>query len=154
MTSCNIDLYKLTGFYHLFSVLFNDPVRYQGPIAVMLDDQNMYIEQWLSKIDRESEVPQENCVLVPLCTPQIPRGLSWCRTRVSTMRSWQLTTELWHDFLIIWYDLCSVNKMFVNIYSAIIELLDLICFPSLKETVFQIWLGTTYFNTFLNVFHI
>lgn len=82
MTLCYVNLYELIDFYRLFSVLFNDPVRYQGPIAVMLDDQNMNIQHWVNVTDRESEVLQENRVPVPVWALQIPCGLSWCRTQL------------------------------------------------------------------------
>jgi len=69
-------------FYPLFSVLFKDLVRYLGPIAVMLDDQNMNIQHWLNENDRESEVLQENHVPLPVWALQIPCGLSWCSTHL------------------------------------------------------------------------
>jgi len=39
----------------------------------------------------ETEVLRENPVTVPLCPPQMSRGLAWDRTRTSAVKGKQLT---------------------------------------------------------------
>jgi hypothetical protein len=63
-----------------------------GPIVHLPDDTWVNMEQWWNDIDRgKTEEFGEKSDPVPLRPPQIPRGLTWARTRGPAVRSRRLT---------------------------------------------------------------
>ena len=78
------------------SVLINHPFSCLYDMVSLVDVWNMSMENWCNDTDRKTHKISEKPVSEPLCSPNVPHGLTWDRNRASAVR--MVANDKWASY--------------------------------------------------------